>query len=159
VWVVNVWLPLLVAFSLGGLAASLLVVYLFYVLGTLPPGCYADLEVLPGVTMDCIRVLTSEYAYVPVPVLGRVPLDAAAAVWFVVNIGAALWLYKTLSRGAARFVFWWRLLGLAILPYLLYLEFAVLKAVCIYCTVMHVFILADFVVISIFLRKMAPLIR
>ena len=120
---------------------------------------YGDLEVLPGVTMDCVRVLTSEYAYVPVPVLGRVPLDVAAAVWFVVNIGAALWLYKTLSRGAARFVFWWRLLGLAILPYLLYLEFAVLKAVCIYCTVMHVFILADFVVISIFLRKMAPLIR
>jgi uncharacterized membrane protein len=34
-----------------------------------------------------------------------------------------------------------------------------LKAVCIYCTVMHVFILADFAVISIFLRKMAPLIR
>ncbi|MCI4447509.1 MAG: VKOR family protein, partial [Pyrobaculum sp.] len=85
--------PLLGVFSLGGLAASLLVVYLFYVLGTLPPGCYGDLEVLPGVTMGYVRVLTSEYAYVPVPVLGRVPLDVAAAVWFVVNIGAALWLY------------------------------------------------------------------
>ena len=157
--VVNVWLPLLVAFSAGGLVASLLVVYLFYTLSILPPGCYADLEVLPGVSMDCVKVLTSEYAYVPVPVLGRVPLDVAAAVWFVVNIGAALWLYKTLTRRAARFVFWWRLLGLAILPYLIYLEFAVLKAVCIYCTIMHAFILADFVVISIFLRKMAPLIK
>ncbi|ACB40093.1 vitamin K epoxide reductase family protein [Pyrobaculum neutrophilum] len=145
------WLVLLVAFSAGGLAASLLVIYLFYLLGALPPGCYADVELLPGVTMDCVRVLTSRYAYI-----GPLPLDAAAAVWFVVNIGAALWLYRTLSRRAARFVFWWRLLGLAILPYLVYLEFAVLKAVCIYCTVMHIFIVADFVVITLFLRRVGP---
>nr|WP_053240503.1 vitamin K epoxide reductase family protein [Pyrobaculum islandicum] len=150
----DMWLVFLVAFSIGGLVASLLVIYLFYLLGTLPPGCYANVELLPGVTLDCIKVLTSRYAYI-----GPVPLDAAAAVWFVVNIGAALWLYRTLSRRAARFVFWWRLLGLAILPYLVYLEFAVLKAVCIYCTIMHAFILADFVVITLYLRRVAPLIR
>ncbi|ABP50966.1 MAG: vitamin K epoxide reductase family protein [Pyrobaculum arsenaticum] len=150
----NFWLPLLVVFSLGGLVASGLVVYLFYVLGQLPPGCYANVEILPGVTADCVKVLKSEYAYI-----GPVPLDVAAALWFVVNIAAALWLYRTLARPAARFIFWWRLLGLAILPYLIYLELAVLKAVCIYCTIMHAFIIADFVVISIFLKKMAPLIR
>ena len=50
-------------------------------------------------------------------------------------------------------------MGVAILPYLIYLEFAVLKAVCIYCTIMHAMILADFAVITIFLRKMAPLIK
>ncbi len=149
----NVWLPLLVVFSAGGLAASLLVVYLFYLLGQLPPGCYVG-EVLPGVTADCVKVLKSEYAYI-----GPVPLDVAAAVWFVVNIAAALWLYRTLERRAARFIFWWRLLGLALLPYLLYLEFAVLKAICIYCTIMHIFIVADFVVITIFLRRVSPLIR
>ena len=151
---VKLWLPLLIVFSLAGLVSAALVIYLFYVLGTTPPGCYAQWEILPGVTADCIKVLTSEYAY-----LGPVPLDAAAAAWFVVNIAAALWLYKSLARRAARFIFWWRLVGVAILPYLIYLEFAVLKAVCIYCTIMHAMILADFAVITIFLRKMAPLIK
>ncbi|AAL64247.1 conserved hypothetical protein [Pyrobaculum aerophilum str. IM2] len=150
----NIWLPLLVVFSLGGLVASLLVVYLFYMIGQLPPGCYANVEILPGVTADCVKVLQSEYAYI-----GPIPLDVAAAFWFIVNIAAALWLYRTLERRAARFVFWWRLLGIAILPYLIYLEFAVLKAVCIYCTIMHAFIIADFVVITMFLRKVAPLIK
>jgi len=77
----------------------------------------------------------------------------------MVNIAAALWLYRTLSRRAAAFIFWWRLLGLAILPYLLYLEFAVLKAVCLYCTIMHIMIIADFAVITLFLRRVSPLLR
>jgi len=148
------WLILLLAFSAGGLASSLLVVYLFYLLKTLPPGCFAEAELLPGVTLDCVKVLTSSYAYI-----GPVPLDVAAAAWFMVNIAAALWLYHTLSRRSAAFIFWWRLLGLAILPYLLYLEFAVLKAVCLYCTIMHIMIVADFAVITLFLRRVSPLLR
>ncbi|MEM5827585.1 MAG: vitamin K epoxide reductase family protein [Pyrobaculum sp.] len=150
----NVWLPLLIIFSAGGLASAGLVLYLLYVLGTTPPGCYPDLYILPGVTMDCIRVLTSEYAHI-----GPVSLEAAAAVWFSINIAAALWLYKTLERKAARFIFWWRLVGLAILPYLIYIEFVILKAVCIYCTLMHIFIVADFVVITIYLKKMSPFLK
>lgn len=149
-----IWLPLLVAFSAGGLVSAALVVYLFYVIKTTPPGCYPELEVLPGVTLDCIKVLTSEYAHI-----GPVPLDVAAAAWFAVNIAAAFWLYKTLAKKAARFIFWWRLVGLAILPYLLYIELAVLKAVCIYCTLMHIFIVADFIVITLYLKKVGPLLR
>jgi len=148
------WLILLLAFSAGGLVSSLLVVYLFYLLKTLPPGCFADVELLPGVTLDCVKVLTSSYAYI-----GPVPLDVAAAAWFMVNIAAALWLYCTLSRRTATFIFWWRLLGLAILPYLLYLEFVVLTAVCLYCTIMHIMIVADFAVITLFLRRVSPLLR
>ncbi len=141
------WLPLLVLFSIGGLISSLLVVYLFYILAQLPPGCYAG-EILPGVTADCVKVLTSSYAY-----LGPLPLDVLAAGWFLVNIAVVLWFYRTLNLHIVKFLFWWRLLGVVILPYLLYLEFVVLKAVCIYCTIMHIFIIADFVVISLFLRR------
>lgn len=150
----NLWLPLLLSFSAGGLMSAVLVAYLFYVLSQLPPGCYLDMEILPGVTAECVKVLTSQYAY-----LGPIPLDLAAAGWFAVNIAAALWLYKSLKKVVARFIYWWRLLGVALLPYLIYIELAVLKAVCIYCTAMHIFILADFVVISIFLKKVAPSLR
>lgn len=146
------WLPLLLAFSIGGLISSLLVVYLFYMLGQLPPGCYADVEILPGVTADCVKVLKSEYAYI-----GPFPLDVLAAVWFMVNIGAVLWMYFTLSAAAMGFIWWWRLLGLAVVPYLVYLELAVLKAVCIYCTVMHVMIIADFLIITLFLKSVRRL--
>ncbi|MFP3169365.1 MAG: VKOR family protein, partial [Thermoproteus sp.] len=41
----------------------------------------------------------------------------------------------------------------AVLPYLLYVELAVLKALCLYCTIMHAFIIIDFILISVFLRR------
>ena len=47
-------------------------------------------------------------------------------------------------------MFAWRFVGLAIVPYLMTVEFVILRTVCIYCTIMHVSILIDFVIITYF---------
>jgi len=142
------WFILLISFSAGGLAASALVLYLWYVLGRLPPGCYLPQAVLPGVTVDCATVLSSPYAHI-----GPIPLDGLAAVWFILNIGLVAVYFRTFRDGLLTALFYWRLVGIAVLPYLLYVELAVLKALCLYCTIMHAFIIIDFILISIFLRK------
>jgi len=35
-----------------------------------------------------------------------------------------------------------------VVPYLVYVELAVIRAICLYCTVMHAAIVVDFIVIS-----------
>jgi uncharacterized membrane protein len=45
-------------------------------------------------------------------------------------------------------LFGWRFIGIVIVPYLVFVELFLVKAICIYCTVMHVAIIADFIIIS-----------
>ncbi len=142
------WFVLLTAFSIGGLISSALVLYLWYVLGTAPPGCYLPNRILPSVTIDCVKVLASPYSRV-----GPIPLDGLAAVWFAANIGMVTAYFYAHRRSVLKALLYWRLMGLAILPYLLYAEFAVLKALCIYCTMMHIFIIIDFIIISLFIKR------
>lgn len=146
----RIWFILLTAFSAGGFISSLLVLYMWYVLGRLPPGCYLPQAVLPGVTIDCLRVLTSPYSHV-----GPVPLDALASVWFMANIGLVVaYFYLLPADSVVRALYYWRIVGLAILPYLLFVELAVLKALCLYCTIMHIFIIIDFIIITLFIKKL-----
>ncbi len=42
-------------------------------------------------------------------------------------------------------------MGIIIVPYLVTIEFVVLKAICIYCTIMHFAILIDFAIVTYFL--------
>ncbi|MEL9991176.1 MAG: vitamin K epoxide reductase family protein [Thermoproteus sp.] len=142
------WFALLVVFSAGGLASSALVLYMWYVLGHMPPGCYLPQTVLPGVTIDCVKVLSSQYAHI-----GPIPLDGLAAIWFSLNIALVATYFYSERQYILRTLFYWRLLGLAILPYLLYIEFVVLQALCLYCTIMHIFIIIDFILISIFIKR------
>lgn len=142
------WFVLLIAFSIGGLISSALVLYMWYVLETAPPGCYLPSRILPGVTIDCVKVLTSPYSHV-----GPIPLDGLAAAWFAANIVMVAAYFYANNRGLLKALFYWRLVGLAILPYLLYVEFAVLEALCLYCTMMHIFIIIDFVLITLFIKR------
>ncbi len=107
---------------------------------------------MPGVTIDCIRVLKSRYS----EVLG-IPLDVLAAIWFIINITLVL-IHACAKNEVTAFIClktlrYWRFLGVLVIPYLIYVEFIVLKAICIYCTIMHVTILIDFALISIYMRK------
>jgi uncharacterized membrane protein len=142
------WFILLTSFSAGGLIASSIVLYMWYILGRMPPGCYLPQAILPGVTIDCITVLSSPYSHV-----GPIPLDALAAIWFIINIILVILFFNLSNMNIIRILYYWRILGLLVLPYLLFVEFVVLKALCIYCTIMHGFIIADFVIISIFIKR------
>ena len=138
---------ILIIMSIIGLAAASEVVITYNIMNQAPPFCKAG-SIL-GISLDCETVLGSKYS----EIFG-VPLELFAVVYFVIN----LFLVYLVSFGgdnvfgrALGILFAWRFVGLMIVPYLVFIELFVLKAVCVYCTTMHVAIVADFIVISYFL--------
>jgi uncharacterized membrane protein len=90
--------------------------------------------------VNCTDVLTS-----PESVVAGVPVPLWGLLWFVVG-GALLWLrwrWPPRVFAAARWV--WSLLGVAAVLWLVYVELGVLHALCVWCTVLHVLIVAFFV--------------
>jgi uncharacterized membrane protein len=149
------WLKfgILIAMSIFGLWSSSMVLFLFYTLHNPLPFCVlgnVNATQSTGVVVDCYKVLQSRYD----SVFG-VPLDVFAAVYFIINLGLIYLVSfargERLYRRAFRALFGWRFIGLVLVPYLVYLEFFVVKAICIYCTMMHIAIVVDFVIITYFL--------
>jgi uncharacterized membrane protein len=140
-------LLLLVAMSIFGLIASTMVVVIFYYLKESLPFCPTSTG--SGIVLNCGIVLGSSYS----EVFG-IPLELLAVVYFIVNLA----LVYIIAFGPQRpfevsldFLFVWRFIGILIVPYLVFVELFILKAICVYCTIMHVAIVADFIIISYFL--------
>jgi len=141
-------LLILVVMSVVGLTASSIVLYLYYVLKTSPPGCTQSWTFW-GIPINCNEVLSSSYN----SIFG-LNLDVLAVTYFVVNL-ALIFIVSfgsdKLYDRAFKILFAWRFVGLAIVPYLMTVEFIILKAICIYCTIMHFSILIDFGIITYFI--------
>lgn len=147
------WLKfgVLIAMSVFGLWSSSMVLFLFYTLHNPLPFCVlGNATQTSGVAINCYKVLQSSYD----SVFG-VNLDMLAAVYFIINLGliyiVSFAKSEKLYRNAFKALFGWRFFGLLLVPYLVYLELFVVKAICIYCTVMHTAIIVDFVIITYFL--------
>jgi uncharacterized membrane protein len=126
--------------SLFGLGAALEVFFTYYLLGQSLPWCQ------PGGFLDCARVLGSTYSQI-----FGIPLELFAAAYFIINLGLVYLIAFGSDRvfqRAINAIFIWRFLGLMIVPYLVFIELFILHALCIYCTMMHVAIVADFIIIS-----------
>ncbi|MBE5729397.1 vitamin K epoxide reductase family protein [Candidatus Parvarchaeota archaeon] len=136
---------ILIAMSVIGLISSSTVLYEIYALHNLPPFCQLP-ESIGSITFNCAKVLLSSYSN-----FGPVSLDFLAAVWFIVNIVLVVIISYSggkLARHILRFLFGWRFFGIVVVAYLLYLELLVVRSICLYCTVMHIAIIIDFVIIS-----------
>lgn len=137
-------LLLLMIMSAFGLYASSMVVIVYYTLKETLPFC--PLQHGAGITLDCYAVLDSKYSQV-----FGIPLELLAVGYFVLNL---LLVYliafgsDRIFRTSLKTLFAWRFLGIAIVPYLVFVELFVIKAICAYCTMMHVAIVADFIIIS-----------
>jgi uncharacterized membrane protein len=135
----------LVAFSIVGLITSAFVLWTWNIERHTLPACTSS-QTLFGLAINCARVLGSQYS----TVFG-VPLEVFAVAYFIVNL-LLVWIYafatESRSTQAFRLLFFWRFLGLALVPYLVFVEVVLLHAICVYCTTMHVMILADFAVVS-----------
>lgn len=130
--------------SVVGLWASGTVVVTYYTLGQQLPLCPTGNYF--GVHLDCGAVLGSPYS----KVLG-VPLELLAVAYFIVNLGLVYLIAFGSGRVSQRslsVLFGWRFIGVAMVPYLVFVELFLLHALCVYCTIMHVAILVDFAVIS-----------
>jgi uncharacterized membrane protein len=134
--------------SIVGIIASSMVFYIYDTLHQQLPYCVSS-QTIFGVKIDCTAVLSSSYNNV-----FGINLDLFAIVYFLVNMAlvfAVAFGGDRLFRRAFRTLFVWRFVGIVIVPYLITIEFVVLKAICVYCTVMHISILVDFVIVTYFL--------
>ena len=83
-----------------------------------------------------------------------VPLELFAVVYFIINLTLVYLIAfasEKVFRLSLRSLFAWRFLGLLMVPYLLFVELFLLRAICLYCTIMHIAIVLDFIIISYFL--------
>jgi uncharacterized membrane protein len=141
-------LIILLAMSAVGVWASSTVLVLYYSLGQSLPLCPTGNYNVFGfnIRLDCGEVLSSSYS----KVFG-IPLEVLALVYFLVNISMVFIIAFGTERAArttTNILFAWRFIGVAIVPYLIFVELFLLNAICVYCTIMHAAILVDFVVIS-----------
>jgi len=137
-------LLILLAMSAVGVWASGSVLVIFYALNQQLPLCPTG--TYWGIRLDCGYVLTSPYS-----VVFGIPLEVLALSYFLVNIGMVFVIAfgsDRAARATVNVLFAWRFLGVAIVPYLVFVELFILHAICVYCTIMHAAILIDFVVIS-----------
>jgi len=134
----------LMAMSVFGLWASSEVLIVYYTLKQALPFC--PLQRSPGIAIDCYAVLSSRYSQV-----FGIPLELLAVWYFIVNLLLVYFFAfgsDALSRISLRTLFGWRFIGIVLVPYLVFVELYLVKAICIYCTIMHVAIVADFIIIS-----------
>ncbi|MGC8567681.1 MAG: vitamin K epoxide reductase family protein [Candidatus Micrarchaeia archaeon] len=138
---------ILILMSIIGLISSFTVIYEFYIYHNAPPFCIEQGMKIAGVPVNCEKVLLA-----PNGQFIGVPFDFLAALWFIINISLVILVVfakEKVAKFSFRSLFLWRFLGILLVPYLLYLEFFVVKAICIYCTIMHGAIVVDFIIISV----------
>ncbi len=140
------WLKLLVlvAMSLFGLWASSMVLVVFYTLKQGLPFC--PLQRGPGIAIDCYAVLSSQYS-----MIFGIPLELLAVWYFIVNLCLVYFFAfgsDALSGISLKTLFGWRFIGIVMVPYLVFVELFLVRAICLYCTIMHIAIVADFIIIS-----------
>ncbi len=137
-------LVLLMAMSVFGLWASSMVVIVYYTLNQELPFC--PYQGGPGIALNCYAVLSSRYSQV-----FGIPLELLAVGYFIVNLILVYLIAfgsDLVFKASLKTLFGWRFIGIAIVPYLIFVELFLVRAICIYCTMMHVAIVADFIIIS-----------
>jgi len=131
---------LLLIFSIIGMITSSILLYATYIIESLPPGCYLNQEIIPGISIDCIKVFSSEHSSI-----FSIPFVVLAFVYFAIDILLNYLLILRRSNFLKNLIFVFRTIGIIFIPYLIYLEFFVINSLCIYCTVMQLMILVNFV--------------
>ena len=101
-------------------------------------------------TVSCSLVNTSEYSE-----LFNVPVALFGAIWFVF-LGLLAWRSMKNKKLVAG-MFWWNVFGIGFVVYLIAAEF-ILKAICPFCTVVHVIILVTFGLIFVLHRGQKKLV-
>ena len=96
-----------------------------------------------GSVVNCASVTHSAYSIIPGTTL---PISALGVLWFVVSGILAGWSLVSTEPGWLRPLHLaWAGLGLVVVLYLIYVEVVLLHQICEWCTVVHLLIIATFV--------------
>jgi len=100
-----------------------------------------------GGAFDCAKVTSSAYSVIPGT---SIPITIPGMLWFLVSGGFAavmLWYLARQQREPAQLRLWfllWAGAGLVFVLYLVYAEIVQLRALCLWCTGVHVLTLLTF---------------
>jgi uncharacterized membrane protein len=136
--------------SILGLLVSSTVLIVFYATNSQLPFCSMPTASTASnsLVVDCGKVLGSSYGS-----LFGIPLDVLACMYFMVNMALVCLVCFGNSkdyRNSFGALFVWRLAGIGMSAYLISVELFRLKAICVYCTTMHIAIIVDFIIVSYF---------
>ena len=134
------WLgPTTLVLAVAGIAVSAYLTYTHY-------GSTAILACSGSGLVNCERVTTSAQS-----IVAGVPVAVLGLVWFAVTaalVSPAGW------RSSAPWVRWARLVdlaaGMAMVLWLVYAELFVIRAICLWCTVVHVLVFVLFVLVMLY---------
>ena len=116
----------------------------------------AQLVCTTGGPIDCERVLGSGYAVIAGSSL---PTSAAGLVWFAVSavVAAGIWL-GVMRSSLPTVQVAWSTAGLLTVVYLLFVEIVLVGALCLWCTAVHILVVAIFLV-TVTMRRPEPQAR
>ncbi len=104
--------------------------------------------------INCARVISSSYSVVPGTAL---PITIPGFGWCIVAASLAIAGLFTTSNKWQRNIRWaqciWALSGLLVVLYLVYVEIVRLRAICAWCTALHVLILFIFLITLVQLQS------
>jgi uncharacterized membrane protein len=134
------WLaPVTLVLAIAGTAVSAYLTYAHY-------ASSAILACGGSGLVDCERVTTSAQSAV-----AGIPVAVLGLGWFVVTVAL---LSPPAWRSRVPWVRWARLadvaLGMGMVLWLVYAELFVIRAICLWCTVVHVIVFALFVLVMLF---------
>ncbi len=134
------WLPRVAfALALGGVAVSACLTYAHY---TSP----AVLACSDKGFVNCAQVTTSaqsSFLGMPVAVLGL-------GWWLVMAVLQSPWAWRSPSPRLHRARLALSLLGVAFVLWLIYAEFVIIGAICLWCSVVHALTFAEFVLVMLY---------
>jgi uncharacterized membrane protein len=130
---------------LVGLGVSAYLTADHYARGVVPLACPQ------GSAVNCEAVTTSAAS-----MIGPFPVALLGLLWFVATVGLVLAPAKrVVPMAGARLG--WSLLGLLFVFYLVYAELFLIGAICLWCTVVHVVVIALFLVeLAAFVDQATP---
>lgn len=137
---------ILVGLSLLGLGVAVYLTTVHY--ANVPLACSST-----GI-IDCAKVVTSQYSVIPGT---SVAITVPGMAFFVVSLGMAVaQLRRPLQFNLRQWHFAWSCLGLLAVFYLVFVELVELKAICLFCTIVHAAILATLITTAWRLRPPEP---
>jgi uncharacterized membrane protein len=113
--------------SVAGLGISLYLTAAHYAQGQVPLACFSA-----GV-VNCEMVTSSAES-----AIGPIPVAVLGVIWFATNLGLVLF------RSAGAYQLGWAATGLAFVFYLVYAELFLIGALCLWCTAVHLLVIALF---------------
>jgi len=133
---------ILFALSIIGLIAAGVVFVDYYIAHSASlPLCGVEGSLGTTLQVSC-SVISSSFS----SVFG-IPLDFLAIAWFGVNL-ILLAILSIMNKSKIMILLLaWSILGVSVVPYLIYIEVYVLHALCIYCTTMHIALVLNFLII------------